>query len=433
TRPDRSIHVKRGTTTRSEDQTPRPAATMGLFLLCMTIIWFVPGFFEPGLFICGSDYPDSFMKHTWFIPDGSGTPGSPFTVHTRAGDFHLDQGDVDDGPFLSFSSRSATALHAVYTRGQTGEEYVVGQWWYTDEEAFRDEKKVFFESLAARGEVSPVTLDLGDHLPAAAAERVCPALFFTNGAVMGYVLTYVRPFDNGNDLFIVYYGTQGDIVGPDPEDPLKALIAERFSPSAVRPPGEDPEPAVRMPDTGVLAMVRFAGVLLLTPLLFGCAAALLFLGVRTEVQARPRCLLILFALLALLYLVPASLMGASTRMDLPNFISGWSYFGAPPLLDALLSLLTFLSGLSLLCLAAVTPFLLLNRRVPLRRPIPAVLLSGTLLFPYLVVLVLWTDPLDLSLPPSLALPVSTLRGVCIAALGAVALFAAWAAVERART
>ncbi|WP_067051207.1 hypothetical protein [Methanofollis ethanolicus] len=412
--------MKRGTTTRSEDQTPRPAAAMGLFLLCMILIWFVPGFFEPGLFICGSDSPDSFMKHVWFIPDGSGTPGSPFTVHTRAGDFHLDPGDVDDGPFLSFSSRSATALHAVCTRGQTGEEYVVGQWWYTDEEAFRDEKKVFFESLAARGEVSPVTLDLGDHLPAAAAEQVCPALFFTNETAMGYVLTYVRPFDNGDDFFIVYYGTQGDVVGPDPEGALEALIAERFSPSAVRPPGEDPEPAVRMPDIGVPPIVR-------------CAAALLFLGVKTEVQARPRRLLILFALLAALYLVPASLMGASTRMDLPNFISGWSYFDAPPLLDALLSLLTFLPGLSLLFLATVAPFLLLTRHLPLRRPIPAVLLSGTLLFPYLVVLVLWTDPLDLSLPPSLALPVSTLRGVCIAAAGAVALFAAWAAVERART
>ncbi|WP_265581597.1 hypothetical protein [Methanofollis aquaemaris] len=413
---------------------PRPAALIGLYLICVVFIWFVPGFLEPGLFLCGSDQPDPFMKQAWFIPDGSGTPGyPPSTVHTIEGDFHTNLSDFGYGPLLSFSSQSATPLHAVYTREQTGEEYVIGQWWYTDEEAFRDEKKMFLGLLADRGEISPVMLDLGDHLPAAAAEQVCPALRFTNETATGYVLTYVRPFDNGDDFFIVYYGTCGDVVGPDPEGSLKALIAERFSPSAVRPPGEDPEPTFRMPDIGALAMVRYAGVLLLTPLLFGCAAALLYEGVRTEVQVGPRRLLILAAGLALLYLVPASLMGASRRMDLPNFLPGWSYFDAPPLLDALLSLMTFLSGLSLLCLAAVVPFLLLTRRLPLRRPIPAVAVSGTLLFPYLVVLVLWTDPLDLSLPPPLALLVSTLRGVVIAAAGAAVLFVAWAAVERIRT
>ncbi|MBP2145374.1 hypothetical protein J2129_000828 [Methanofollis sp. W23] len=420
-----------------EEQIPRPATTLGLFLLCMLLIWFVPGFLEPGLFLCGPDHPSPYLKQVWFIPDGSGTPGyPPSVVHTLEGDYRLDE-DILIQPIPSFSAHAATAAHAVYTREESGEEYLIGQWWYTDEEIFRDEKKVFLGSLADRGEISLVTLDLRDHFPEAAAEQVCPTLRFTNETATGYVLTYERPFDNGDDFFIVYYGTHGDVLGPDPECALEALIAERFSPSAVRPPGEDPEPTFRMPDMGpiteIAGMIRYAGVLLLTPLLFGCAAAFLFEGLRTEVQARPRRLLILAAALALFYLVPASLMGASRRMDLPNFLPGWSYFDAPPLLDALLSLLTFLSGLSLLCLAAVVPFLLLTPRLPLRRPIPALLLSGTLLFPYLVVLVLWTDPLDLSLPPPLALLVSTLRGVVIAAAGAAVLFVGWAAVERART
>ncbi|QYZ78029.1 hypothetical protein E2N92_00580 [Methanofollis formosanus] len=406
----------------SEPKTPQPAALMGLSLLCMILIWFVPGFLEPGLFLSGSDHPGPYLKQVWFIPDGSGTAGYPLsTVHTTEGDYHID-GDIVIRPIPSFSVHAATAAHAVYTREETGEEYVVGQWWYTDEEAFRDEKKVFLRSLAERGEVSPVMLDLGDHLSTAAAEQACPALRFTNGTVTGYILTYERPFDNGDDFFIVYYGTCGNVLGPDPKGSLQALIAERFSPSAVRPPGEDPEPAVRMPDASALGMIRYAGVLILTPLLFGCAAALLFQGVRIEVQAGSRRLLILFAGLALLYLVLASLMGVSTRMDLPNFLPG-----------SLLSLPTFLSGLTLLCLAAVTPFLLLTRHLPLRRPIPAVVVSGTLLFPYLVVLVLWTDPLHLPLPPSLALLVSTLRGVGIAAAGAAVLFVGWAAVERIRT
>lgn len=411
-------------------KTPRPAALIGLYLICIVLIWFVPGFLEPGLFLCGSDYPSPYLKQVWFIPDGSGTPGHPLsTVHTLAGDYHLDDA-VQICPPPSFSTHAATAAHAVYTREETGEEYLVGQWWYTDEEIFRDETQAFLRSLAERGEISPVTLDLRDCFPEAAAEQACPGLHFTNETATGYVLTYERPFDNRDYFFIVYYGTCGDVLAPDPEGSLEALIAERFSPSAVRPPGEDHEPTFRMPEMGAIAdiagMIRYAGVLLLTPLLFGCAAALLFEGLRTEVQARPRRLLILAAGLALLYLVPASLTGSSRRMDLPNFLPGWSPF------DALLSLVTFLPGLTLLCLAAVTPFLL-TPRLPLRRPISAVAVSGTLLFPYLVVLILWTDPLVLSLPPSFALLVSTLRGVVIAAVGAAVLFVGWVAVERART
>ncbi|MDD3621376.1 MAG: hypothetical protein PHQ81_03120 [Methanofollis sp.] len=368
-------------------KTPRPAALIGLYLICIVLIWFVPGFLEPGLFLCGSDYPSPHLKQVWFIPDGSGTPGHPLsTVHTLAGDYHLDDA-VQICPPPSFSTHVATAAHAVYTREESSEEYLVGQWWYTDEEIFRDETQMFLGSLAERGDLSAVTLDLGDSLPPTTVEQGCPALRFTNRTATGYVLTYERPFDNGDDFFIVYYGTWGDVIGPDPKGSLKALIAERFSPSAVRPPGMDPEPTVRMPNAGPLADI-----------------------------AGPRRLSILAAALALLYFVPASLTGSSRRMDLPNFLPGWSPF------DTLLSLVTFLPGLTLLCLAAVTPFLLLTPRLPLRRPTSAVAVSGTLLFPYLVVLILWTDPLHLSLPPSLALLVSTLRGVVIAAVGAAVLF-----------
>ncbi|WP_054848136.1 hypothetical protein [Methanoculleus chikugoensis] len=136
----------------------------------------------------------------------------------------------------------------MYIREHTDEQYVVDQWWYNNQGTFRDEKRILFESLAGIGEVSETTLDLGDHLLAAGFERsdaereYPPAWLFVGKTTRGgYILTYERPFDDGrsNDFFIVYYGTYGNTVGPDPDRSLKALIAQRLTPpSAIRAPGE---------------------------------------------------------------------------------------------------------------------------------------------------------------------------------------------------
>jgi len=274
---------------------PRQARVFGLFLLCMLLVWFVPGHLEPGLFATGHDYPDPGLKMRWFIPYGPGNLEYPWsTVPTIEGNYLIDMNVSPAGPISIFSTCT------MYTREHTEDQYIAGQHWYKDEWTFRSETKRVFESLAGIGEVSEATLDLGDHLLAAGlerseAERGYPVWLFANETTRGYILTYERPFDGGrsNDFFIVYYGTYGEIRSSDPDRSLKALIAQRLSPSAIRDPGEEPgrdRAMSRMPEAEpfeyISRMIRFAGVLLLTPILFGCSVALLFAGVR--IRLRPR-------------------------------------------------------------------------------------------------------------------------------------------------
>lgn len=423
---------------------PRQARVFWLFLLCLLLVWFVPGYLEPGLFLMGHDYPDPGLKMRWFIPYGPGDLEYPFsTVPTIEGNYLIDMNVSPAGP-LSLSSLSGTDTCRVYTREHTEERYIAEQVWYRDERTFRSEKRTLLESLTGIGEVSEATLDLGDHLLAAGfersdAERGYPAWLFANETTKGYILTYERPFDDGrsNDFFIVYYGTYGNTVGPDPDRSLKALIAERLSPSAIRAPGEGLDEEVRLsrmpeaePFLYISEMIRFAGVLLLTPILFGCSAALLFTGALTELEARKRrpavAIPLLAAVLLLFPLIPICLAG-STRIYPPFYIPGWEHFGASPLADVLLSLMVFLPALTLTGLGVIAPYLLLRRYLPLKRPIRAALVSGTLLFPLLMILTVWESPYLPSVP-WLSLLVLMLRGFCLAAAGAVIIYVVWAAV-----
>ncbi|PKL61354.1 MAG: hypothetical protein CVV31_11795 [Methanomicrobiales archaeon HGW-Methanomicrobiales-2] len=421
---------------------PRQARIFWLFLLCLLLVWFVPGYLEPGLFLIGHDYPDPGLKMRWFIPYGSGDrEDSRFTVPTIEGNYL-----IDEDRFLirrSASPLSETALRAVYTREHADEQYVVDQWWYNNQGTFRDEKKRLLESLTGSGEVSETTLDLSDHLLAAGfersdAERGYPVWLFVNETARGYILTYERPFDDGrsNDFFIVYYGTY-NTVGPDPDRSLKALIAQRLSPSAIRAPGEGLDEEVRLsrmpeaePFLYISEMIRFAGVLLLTPFLFGCSAALLFTGALTELEARKRrpavAIPLIAAVLLLFPLIPISLAG-STRIYPPFYIPGWEHFGVSPLADALMSLMVFLPALTLTGLGVIAPYLLLRRYLPLKRPVRAALVSGTLLFPLLMILSVWENPY-LPSAPWLSLLVLMLRGFCLAAAGAVIIYVVWATV-----
>lgn len=422
---------------------PRQARVFWLFLLCLLLVWFVPGYLEPGLFLMGHDYPDPGLKMRWFTPYGPGDLEYPFsTVPTIEGNYLIDMNVSPAGP-ISLSSLSGTDTCRVYTREHTEERYIAEQVWYRDERTFRSEKRTVFESLTGSGEVSEVTLDLGDHLLAAGfersdAERGYPAWLFANETARGYILTYERPFDNGrsNDFFIVYYGTY-NTVGPDPDRSLKALIAQRLSPSAIRAPGEGLYEGVhlsRMPEAEpflyISEMIRYAGILLLTPFLFGCSAALLFTGALTELETRKRRLAVAIPLIAavllLFPLIPVSLAG-STRIYPPFYIPGWEHFGASPLADALLSLMVFLPALTLTGLGVIAPYLLLRQYLPLKRPVRAVLVSGTLLFPFLMILSVWENPY-LPSAPWLSLLVLMLRGFCLAAAGAVIIYVVWATV-----
>mgnify|MGYP007112381163 CR=1 FL=1 len=272
---------------------PQQARVFWLFLLCLLLVWFVPGYLEPGHFLSGYDSsnPSSWQKESWFIPYGPGNLEYPLsTLPTTEGNYLIDMNVSPAGPHPIVSPCR------MYTQEHTEERYIAGQRWYRDEWTFRSEKRRLFESLAASGELSETTLELGDHLLAAGfersdAERGYPAWLFVGETTRGYVLIYERPFDNGrsNDFFIVYYGTYGNTVGPDPDRSLKALIAQRLSPSAIRAPGEGLDEEVRLsrmpeaePFLYISETIRYAGILLLTPLLFGCSAALLFAGALTE-------------------------------------------------------------------------------------------------------------------------------------------------------
>ena len=284
---------------KEDGNPPRQARIFGLFFLCLLLAWFAPGYLAPGLFVIGHDYPGPWLKRDWFVPQGPGDLEYPrSTVPTIEGNYLSGEGDYRSlAPPLS-----GTAARRVYNREGTAERYLVEQRWYQNERTFLSEKRTLFESLTASGEVSETTLDLGDHLLAAGfersdAERGYPAWLFVNETARGYVLTYERPFDDGrsNDFFIVYYGTYGENMSPDPDRSLKALIAKQLSPSAIRAPGEGLDERVqlsRMPEAKpflyISEMIRFAGVLLLAPLLIGCSAALLVTGARRELEERRR-------------------------------------------------------------------------------------------------------------------------------------------------
>lgn len=430
---------------------PRQARVFGLFLLCLLLVWFVPGYLEPGLFLSGYEHssPNPWLKKGWFIPYGPGDLEYPrSTVPTVEGNYLIDEENYRPlTPPLS-----GTVTRIVYNREDTKERYIASQRWYRDEWAFRSEKRTVFESLVGLGEVSEATLDLGDHLLAAGFERSdavrgYPTWLFANETTRGYILTYERPFDDGrsNDFFIVYYGTYGEVTSPDPDRFLKALIAQRLSPSAIRAPGEGLDEEVqlsRMPEAKpflyISRMIVYAGTLLLTPLLFGCSAALLFTGALTELEARRRrpavAVLLSAAVLLLLPLIPVYLTD-STRMTTPPFyIRGWDYFGVSPLADALLSLMVFLPALTLIGLGVITPYLLFRRHIPLKQPVRTVLVSGVLIFgilifPIMMIHFVWQEPYP-PLTPGLPLLIRMLLGFCLAVAGAVVIYAIQAAAGR---
>jgi hypothetical protein len=427
------------------ERKPPVSVIIGLYLICLFLIWLLPGSLEPGLFISNHDQPDEWAKEHWFIPDGAWDSEYPSsTVHTIEGDYLIDEDRFTiSHPPLSVP---VTVAHAVYTRQNTGEQYIVAQWWYDDEQVFRDVKKAAFQSLSGLGAVSEVTLDIGDYLLAAGferseAEKRYPAWFFENESSMAYILTYERPFDEGrsNDFFIVSYGTYGEVRSSDPDRSLKALLAQRFSPSGVRAPWEEHDGEAgssRMPNAEsflyISEMIQFAGVLILTPLLFGCSTALLFTGVKIKLQFQARRVAFAVPLLAvalvILPLIPVFLMG-SICIYPPFYIPGWEHFGISPHLDALLSLAVFLPAISLPALGVIAPFFLLRRYLPLERPVHAVLVSGTILFPFLMILSVWESP-DLPFVPWFSMLILSLQKLFLAAAGAAAVCVLWAAVER---
>jgi len=426
---------------------PRQVRVFWLFLLCLLLVWFVPGYLEPGHFLSGYDYsnPGSWQKGSWFVPYGPGNPEYPLsTLPTTEGNYLIDMNVSPAGPHPIVSPCR------MYTREHTEERYIAGQRWYRDEWTFRSEKRILFESLAASGEISETTLVLDDHLPAAGfersdAERGYPAWLFVNGSTRGYILTYERPFDDGrsNDFFIVYYGTYGNTVGPDPDRSLKALIAQRLSPSAIRAPGEGLYEEVQLsrmpgaePFLQLSRMLVYAGVLLLTPFLFGCSAALLFAGALTELETQKRRIVVAIPLLAavllFLSLISAYLTG-STWMPIPPFYLPTSEpLGVSTLLEVLLNLMVFLSALTLIGLGVIAPYLLLKRYLPLKRPFRAVLVSGTLVFgilvyPLMMMLAVWGG---LRPAPWLSPLVWMALGFCLAAAWAVVIYAVQAASGR---
>ncbi|MCC7556968.1 MAG: hypothetical protein KO254_12825 [Methanoculleus marisnigri] len=430
---------------------PQQARVFGLLLLCLLLVWFVPGYLDPGFFLTGYDHsnPNPWLKRGWFVPQGPGDLEYPWsTVPTIEGNYLIDETCLGGSP-LSLSPLSGKVYRTVYTREHTEERYIVEQWWYENERTFRSDKKTAFESLKSFGEISETTLDLGDHLLATGfersdAEREYPAWLFVDKTTRGYILTYERPFDDGrsNDFFIVYYGTY-NTMGPDPDRSLKALIAQRLSPSAIRAPGEglDEEvPLNRMPEAEpflyISEMIRYAGILLLTPFLFGCSVALLFAGALTELKTQKRRLvaavLLLAAVLLFLSLISAYLTG-STWMPIPPFYLPTSEpLGVSTLLDALLNLMVFLSALTLIGLGAIAPYLLLRRYLPLKRPFRAVLVSGTLVFgiliyPLMMMLAVWQG---LRPAPWLSPLVWIALGFCLAAAWAVVIYAVQAAAGR---
>ena len=136
----------------------------------------------------------------------------------------------------------------------------------------------------------------------------------------------------------------------------------------------------------------------------------------------------------LLSLISAYLTG-STWMPIPPFYLPTSEpLGVSTLLEALLNLMVFLSALTIIGLGVIAPYLLLRRHLPLKRPLQAVLVSGTLVFgiliyPFMMMHAVWYG---LRPAPGISVLVWMALTFCLAAAWATVIHAVQAVAGRER-
>lgn len=179
-------------------------------------------------------------------------------------------------------------------------------------------------------------------------------------------------------------------------------------------------------------MLRYAGIIILLPVLFGCSAALLYKSINAGEELLKQRTGYIFAIFAgaliLLSMIPA-VLAPGKNLNLPFYILGWSDFGLHPLADAVLRLMAFVPELSLAALGVVAPFIILNKRLPLKRIVSAIIIAGFFTFPLLVILFYGSGAQMISWP-WLSLLVTEFYGFVLAAAGALIIYALYALSER---
>ena len=179
-------------------------------------------------------------------------------------------------------------------------------------------------------------------------------------------------------------------------------------------------------------MLRYAGIIILMPVLFGCSAALLYKSINTGEELLKRdtgYITGIFAgALILLSMIPAFSV-PEKNLNLPFYIYGWSNFGLHPLADTVLSLMAFIPELSIAALGVIMPFIVLKKKLPLKRTISAIIIAGILTFPALVILI-YGNGTQMTSWAWLSLIVTELYGFCLAAAGALIIYALYVLAER---
>ena len=179
-------------------------------------------------------------------------------------------------------------------------------------------------------------------------------------------------------------------------------------------------------------MLRYAGIIILMPVLFGCSAALLNKSINAGKELLKRdtgYILGMFAGVLILFSMIPAVLAPGKNLDLPFYIQGWSNFGLPPLTDAVLSLMAFIPELSLAALGVIMPFILLKKKLPLKGNVSAIIVAGFFTFPLLVLLI-YGNGTQMTSWAWLSLVITEFYGFALAAAGALIIYALYALAER---
>lgn len=179
-------------------------------------------------------------------------------------------------------------------------------------------------------------------------------------------------------------------------------------------------------------MLRYAGIIILLPVLFGCSAALLYKNVNAGEESLKRntgyITGIFTGVLILLSMIPV-VLAPGKNLNLPFYIQGWSNFGLHPLADAALSLMAFVPELSIAALGVIMPSIVLKKKLPLKNTVSAIIIPGIFTFPLLVLLI-YGKGTQMTSWAWLSLIVTEFYGFVLAAAGALIIYALCALGER---
>lgn len=172
---------------------------------------------------------------------------------------------------------------------------------------------------------------------------------------------------------------------------------------------------------GLSAILSCSGIYLLTAVLFGLSAAILFIFIGNKgwiITAAST------VILFLVFLLSAGFMGME-RMQPAFFIQGMEHFGISPVTDVLMSAIISFSVLALFTMIVVIPILLYNHLFSMKKSFGTAFFLGLMSFPFIMAAA-FVDNFVFAGSQSMNLIISTfitlLQGFILAAIICICLF-----------